>query len=371
MPESTAPITSPTATASALYSPSARFYLPALDGLRTVAFLMVWWHHALRFPPFVEEVPGNAWLHAFRSSGQYGVPIFFVLSAYLITRLLLTEKAQTGGIDLRAYYVRRTLRIWPLYFLVVAIATAQWAHKGAVPTLPILTLSTFTSNWYQAFTRPFENFSSVLWSVSVEEQFYLLWPLVLSRFSTQGMKTLCYGMIALALGARVTGSLAGWSFHSVWLLTPTHLDSLALGTLLALHGAGIVPRGARTLFLVLGACLLLLAVQERVFTTEPYSVFMAVGYTFVPLIATVMVDVAIGSQEGFLTWPWIVSLGRLTFGMYCYHMLFLQFVHVNDALHLAGSLVATFALSWVSYHYYEKRFLRLKHRFERVPSRPD
>ncbi len=349
---------------------TARFYVPALDGLRTVAFLMVWWTHALASDAGSGIVPKD-WFLAFKHAGAYGVPVFFVLSTFLITRLLLTERERTGGIDLRAYYVRRSLRIWPLYFLVVVLAILQWSHGRNLPAGAVLSLATFTANWYQAFTRPFENFSTVLWSVSVEEQFYLVWPLILARLSPDTLKRLCYAMIAAALGFRVFAAFQCYDSVSVWFLTTTHLDALALGTLLALWGLPPLPKAGVGWALAFVGCLVAFVVQTRIFSGDRYDVTMALGGMFVPLVAAIMVGLALRAKKGFLAHPWTVHLGRLTYGMYCYHMLVLQFVHVRDALHLAGALAATYVLAWVSYHFYEKRFLKLKHRFERVPSRPD
>ena len=188
--------------------PADRFYIPALDGLRLVAFLMIFWTHTMQGPS-TDAAPPIPLYGAFRLAGAYGVPVFFVLSAFLITRLLQMEKARDGRIDIRAFYVRRTLRIWPLYFLIVAIAVAHWAfvvHR--VPSGAVLSLATFTANWYRGFLGPIDSFAAVLWSVSVEEQFYLVWPFLIGLLSLSALRRLSVGMIFAALLLRVAAVVA-------------------------------------------------------------------------------------------------------------------------------------------------------------------
>ncbi len=353
------------ATARPEPAPASRFYLPALDGLRTVAFLMVWWTHAVSVKPGMDP-----WLGASRVAGMYGVPVFFVLSAYLITRLLLTERERNGKIDFKAYYVRRTLRIWPLYFLVVVLAAVEWSRRDGAPPGAILSLATFTANWYQVVTKGFNGSSAVvLWSVSVEEQFYLVWPFVLARLSVRGLRNLCVAMILLAFVGRIVIAATRQDFEPVWYATTSHLDSLALGTLLALRPAREALFTGGKVYAGFAAGLAAMVFQARFQAGGPVGV--ATAYTVIPFVAAALVALAIDSRGTLLENPRMVAIGRLTFGMYCFHVFVLERIVVRDAPRLALSLAITLGLAWASYHGYEKRFLRLKHRFERVKSRPD
>jgi len=156
------------------------FYRPELDLLRLLAFILVF---ALHGPRLTESGPDVAqWkaslayvFNRFALSGQAGLPLFFFLSSYLITELLLREKERTGLIDLKAFYFRRVLRIWPLYFAGVGlgVVVGLWKPSLRLSHHEILYLTTFTAWLGETFHgNPF----GVLWSVSVEEWFYFVWP---------------------------------------------------------------------------------------------------------------------------------------------------------------------------------------------------
>ena len=170
-----------------------RFYQPELDGLRFYAFLGVFVCHTL---------PSSGRLSiagcicrcrgcgaAIAKSGAAGVDLFFALSAFLITVLLLRERQQTGGISLRLFYLRRILRIWPLYFVVIAVAVVL-AHTVAEQILPwyyVAGYLLFVGNWVHAVFGHPQSICSPLWTVSIEEQFYLVWPLLMKMLGRRGM----------------------------------------------------------------------------------------------------------------------------------------------------------------------------------------
>ncbi len=160
---------------------SGRYYRPELDVLRFFAFLSVYLFHVL---PRVEAANHTGWLRSaawlaanFRLAGSFGVCLFFVLSSFLITELLLRERRQTGTVHVKAFYVRRILRIWPLYFFFLFFGAllghfvADW-HMEAPRLLAFLLL---LGNWYVAVFGQTLNPIAPLWSISIEEQFYLTW----------------------------------------------------------------------------------------------------------------------------------------------------------------------------------------------------
>jgi peptidoglycan/LPS O-acetylase OafA/YrhL len=120
-------------------------------------------------------------LAAIASSGRFGVQLFFLLSGYLITSLLLREKEVTGHINVRAFYVRRILRIWPLYFFVLTLA-ALWPWSGRLPLSYFAGFLLLAGNWIVVLFGVADSWAIILWSVSIEEQFYLLWPLGMKFF---------------------------------------------------------------------------------------------------------------------------------------------------------------------------------------------
>jgi len=193
-----------------------RFYQPELDGLRFYAFLGVFICHTLPFDGafyrrFHLPVP---WLWgAIAKSGAAGVDLFFALSAFLITSILLREREETGGISLRRFYLRRILRIWPLYFLLIAVGVVL-AHTMAKQSLPwyyVAGYLLFVGNWVHAvFGRP-ESICSPLWTVSIEEQFYLIWPLLMKMLRRRGMIVAAIVTFLLATVCRLGFMLAGSS----------------------------------------------------------------------------------------------------------------------------------------------------------------
>lgn len=161
------------------------FYRPELDGLRFFAFFCVFIHHTL--PTHIEfylerHIPFGDFITSVAEAGRFGVDLFFVLSAYLITELLLREKENFGKVHLKSFYLRRMLRIWPLYFLAIAIATFL-PHIDSTQTFPLRYVVAFlflAGNWIVSFYDFPESVMNALWSVSFEEQFYLFWPAVIA-----------------------------------------------------------------------------------------------------------------------------------------------------------------------------------------------
>src|SRR6202789_3606958 len=198
----------------AVVSSQRRFYQPELDGLRFYAFLGVFVCHTL---PVHETFYRGLhmplpWLWVpLVLSGSAGVDLFFALSAFLITSLLLRERQETGGISLRSFYIRRILRIWPLYFLLIALGVVL-AHTSADQNLPwyyVAGYLLFLGNWVQAVFGGPNSICFPLWTVSIEEQFYLVWPLAAKMLKRRGMIIAAVITILLATVSRVGLVLGG------------------------------------------------------------------------------------------------------------------------------------------------------------------
>jgi peptidoglycan/LPS O-acetylase OafA/YrhL len=216
------------------------FYRPELDVLRFFAFLAVFQLHsnqqpfdyyAAHFPLFLAKV-----IAGLIYGGKYGVSLFFTLSSYLITDLLLREKELFGTLDVRSFYLRRILRIWPLYYsfiLLTKVVPFFDPHHifGWRYVVPFCLLA---GNWsFVAFGWPYATAIVPLWSVSIEEQFYLLWPPVVARLSRAHIIYAAFSMIAAANLVRVGCLLKGVTDESLWANTFAHLDTIAAGILLA------------------------------------------------------------------------------------------------------------------------------------------
>src|SRR5258707_11587748 len=163
-------------------TPGKRFYRPELDALRFFAFLWVFAFHRMDYAPIDPVTQPLA--YSIYTAGAFGVPLFFLLSSFLIVELLLRERAQTGTIHIKAFYIRRMLRIWPLYlaaFFGLAALGHYMPDVGPKTYHSWLAFLLFAGNWYILRYGWIAGPIDPLWSIAVEEQFYIAIPL-LARF---------------------------------------------------------------------------------------------------------------------------------------------------------------------------------------------
>lgn len=373
---------------------AGRFYFPELDAVRIFLFLGVWTYHTLpltsagyvgrHLPPTLAA----AMLDVTRAC-MCSLDVFFILSAFLITELLLRERALKTVIDLKAFYFRRLLRIWPLYFFMIALAVVLTRFGGSQVFNWSYTLSflLFAGNWIMVF-RGFHGaaFIAPLWSVSFEEQFYLLWPLVLRKTSTKTIRNIAIGLLAVASIVRFLLLSLHIGGAPLWFNTFSRLDSIALGILLALvfHGRP-TPRfglSGRLGLLLLGiSSWLVVGHYCRLLDPFPTLAGGMIGYPLMSLGgAAVFLSVLGASQDGFsfLKNPVLLYLGKISYGLYAFHLLALQlsarlFAEYHHAfswtLSLLFALGITFLLAIASFRWIESPFLRWKQRsFTHIPS---
>jgi peptidoglycan/LPS O-acetylase OafA/YrhL len=315
--------------------------------------------------------------------GYIGVRIFFVVSGFLITYLLLREGRNSGAVDLKAFYLRRVLRIFPVYFLYLAVLGALQAanlhHESA-------------SNWFGSltFTRNFMgnggSATDHLWTLAVEEQFYLVWPLVfagLQLFRRPRLAcALLIGVLVMSFVMRaIECNSPGWVCQRVfsYASTPMFADSLAAGCLgaylLTWKGPVLSPKSAGWIVL---ATLPLIAVIEF-WPTETNLGYSARMSAHALLIATAIYCSVI-ARDTLAFWALnnrpMIFIGVISYSLYIWHPLFL-----NEIMQLPGVerwLIFDWKVWWAfamllavgSYYYYELRFLRLKDRFVRTKPAP-
>jgi peptidoglycan/LPS O-acetylase OafA/YrhL len=368
-------------------------YRPELDVLRFIAFFGVFLFHTASYPVefyvqrhipliFAEVLNGAI------GGGKYGVNLFFALSSYLITDLLIREREQFGALDVRFFYLRRILRIWPLYYFILLISVLipffDPDHEfGLRYLLPFVFLS---GNWaFVAFGGLTSVAVSPLWSVSVEEQFYLLWPPVVARLSRRQIVYAALGMILVANFTRVMLLVSSATPMALWANTFAHLDSIAAGILLAimLHGrAPSIRLATRIALLICGAACITARGYFQTVTADSMSWGTTLfGWPAVAAACAVTLFAFIGLK---IQQPWLQYLGKISYGLYVYHMFCIMTVdqllaiqhriRVHTSLHAVLreflALGLTIAVSAVSYAVLEKPFLKLKERFTRVRSRP-
>jgi len=373
---------------------SKRFYFPELDAIRIFLFFGIWAYHALplqdhyyvehRIPPVLASLITTA-LKACMCS----LDVFFILSAFLITELLLRERGLKGAVDLKAFYVRRLLRIWPLYFFVIALAgflslfdrsqTVGWGYA--------LSFLFFVGNWIMVFRGfPQATILIPLWSVSFEEQFYLLWPLVLRKSSLRTIRGIAIGLLVVASLARLILLLRHAGGDPIWYNSFARLDSIACGILLAvvLHGRATFRLGlpARISLLVLGIFgWMFVGRYCGLLDPVPTLAGGMIGYPLMSLGGVaIFLSVLGAAQDGFplLKNSLLVYLGKISYGLYAFHLLGLHFsTYLFTGYHhafgwtltLLVSLVITLLLAAASFKWLESPFLRLKQkRFTYVAS---
>jgi peptidoglycan/LPS O-acetylase OafA/YrhL len=210
---------------------SRRVY-PALDGVRGIAVLLVMIHNLTIFEHRA-SIFEKVWVFA-TDAGWIGVQLFFVLSGFLITGILLDERGRPRYF--RDFYLRRIVRIFPLYYLVLfvrfAILPRFWPDT-AVPFELAIGFWLYVSNWTE-LAMPGVNGFGHFWSLAVEEQFYLAWPLAVARLGARGLAWVCAALIAISGIARVVIHVRGVDPHWLYLSTITRADALAFGALVAI-----------------------------------------------------------------------------------------------------------------------------------------
>lgn len=335
-----------------------RKHIPQLDGMRGLAiFLVLLAHSAIAFT----HVSAFRWVENY---GNLGVQLFFVLSGFLITRILLDTKDTPHFF--RNFFVRRALRIYPLYYALLAfVVFSGLVHQHGVRWWPyILYLSNII---YGAGTEPSP--LAPAWSLAVEEQFYLVWPFVVSVLSRRGLARLCVIIIVGAVGLRLTGVL---QFHNTLL----QLDSLAAGALVACRFDHIASWRSPASFV---ACLLPLGLSLPIgFWNNVSQTIQALGGA---ALLIVLLDDKVFISRVFRA-PALRYLGKISYGVYLLNsVVFAAFLRSRIGISVIerGSFLAAIAclvvefaivlaIASASFYFFESPLLRLKRYFE--PERP-
>jgi peptidoglycan/LPS O-acetylase OafA/YrhL len=362
---------------------SRRVYLPALDGLRFVAFLLVFHGHT-------EVVLHNDVSGALRAYGWLGVDLFLCLSAFLFTKLLFTEHSRTGGIKIFDFYVRRALRIWPLYFFFVGsmiVWTLVTVGLGRGLWLRSLGLLTFTDNLFaMRYNYSLVEATAHLWTISFEEQFYAVVPWLLGFLfvaSRRRVLQLLGGLFLMGSGLRLVAILMNVQHPAIWTFPLTHLDSILAGLAVGL-GLGDpllrrVPGGVIGLAGV--ACLVGVMWLPNV-STIGYGLMLTYPLTGMGmgLIVLYVTHSDAHTTAKLLSWQPLTYLGKISYGLYVYHIavrnVFAGRLDAGRGTLLWAldvywiPLLMTVVVSVVSYEILEKPFLRMKARFTSVISRP-
>jgi peptidoglycan/LPS O-acetylase OafA/YrhL len=359
--------------------------LPSLDGWRAVSILLVLGAHCkvtYGFPPRLDPV--FKWLF----DGSLGVQCFFVISGFIITWLLLRERQSTGSISLRAFYARRAIRILPVYWAFLAVVGIISLTTAYHQRLAIwLTNLTFTTNFADG---PWT--TGHLWSLAVEEQFYLVWPVTVvwlgdSIRHRRTVTSILAVPFALAAVSRVLGYVHKHDVHLSPLYSAysffSHFDSLACGC------AAAVSITEERVVGWFRRRRLVLATASAVLMIVPYSLskLFLLGKLTVPFGATAQaiglaVLISLSVVDGKLRWwtplNWRIvrAVGVLSYSLYIWQMLFCTSSQTYGVapkwwLSWPSWLVALSMVATASYYGFELPLMRLRARFRRLPHRDE
>jgi len=346
-----------------------KIYFPGLNGIRAIAALLVVLSHiSLKFSEM-----GFKYGHGIDMAG-YGVTMFFVLSGYLITFLLLKEYNKNGTISYKKFYIRRILRIWPLYYLTLTIAYLICLIQGeSVSTSALLFYVFFMSNVPYIFGGVI-HLVAPLWSVGVEEQFYLFWPW-LFKFR-KNLYYIMWGIIItyllLKLVLRVYENGNWYTF-----LSATRFHCMAIGGIGAYHVFNKDMR-LKALYssVVQACCWIILAISVY----KPFHILSFLdGEIYAVIFLIIILNISsnpkplLKLENRIFNW-----LGSISYGIYVYHMFAIALVFSlvsyfprnlsGIILIFSAIIVLTLAMAHLSYYYFERLFLKTKERFAVIES---
>lgn len=329
-------------------APSGHLVIPSLDGLRALSFLLVFVGHA-----------GAWWL-----PGGFGVTVFFFLSGFLITTLMRVEHERTGSLNLKHFYVRRMLRIWPPFYIVLLTGIALavlGVFEASLHTPSVLAQVLHVSNYWVIFRdwRGVVPGSGVYWSLAVEEHFYLLFPSLYLLLARLGLRP----SQKVAVFASICAAVLAWrcalvfAFHvdvpRTFVATDTRIDSMLYGCALALwHNPALdeppaaQPRGRDYLELALGALLLGVTFAVRSPWFRETFRYTLQGLGLIPIFRSAIRFPRWGAFK-VLNWKGLGALGALSYTMYLVHHTVLEVIQGPLAF-LAWPLRAAIAFA-ISY----------------------
>lgn len=362
--------------------------LPALDGLRGIAVLMVMLYHWTILPPSNFDAPAFSLL----GSGWMGVDLFFVISGFLITGILLDSKGQKHYY--KNFWIRRSLRILPLYYLFLFLVFAVMPLFVKVDTTetgpinPLWYWALLSNIYYSVKAHWIHATLDCTWSLSIEEQFYWFWPFAVALLSRQNIYRLCLGLIALAPICRTLLWYAGTEPIHGYVLTFCRTDALAFGGLIAIFWRSGKPK---TYFLKLGrtftfttalplVAMLLYRNGDLLDPLVRTAGLTIIGFFFTGLLCLALSASTRGNFHRALITKPLLFLGKYSYCLYLCHLPIRNLMRTalfppeallpymgtylfSQVLFYIACAVPTLFVAFCSYHLYEKHFLKLKDKF--------
>jgi peptidoglycan/LPS O-acetylase OafA/YrhL len=331
--------------------------IPSLDGLRTISIALV--------------VAGH-WLHVLGGGnagnlGNMGVRVFFVISGFLITGLLLKELEKTSGVNLPEFYFRRTLRIFPpFYFYLLVIFSASFLGFIYIPLKSFLFASAYVSD----YANPSNWLLGHTWSLAVEEQFYLLFPTVLLILGVRWTKIFLF-LVVLASPFIRLADFQLFGSEPIWVVKGFHanLDALAAGCLLALfykrlHRIALYQKllGSKIVFVL--PLIILLANSQ----SEHPRIFLGISFTVINLLVAFCIDWAVTNHDSaigrVLNSTSFVKIGMMSYSIYLWQQPFFNPDSPSILTRAPFNFIGLALMTLISYYLVEKYSLDLRRRLE-------
>ena len=353
-------------------------HFSGLNALRFFsAFAVIFYHCSLSFQ---EQFPSG--IKMLTHNLHMGVDMFFLISGFLIVYLLLVEKEKTKTISLPKFYMRRILRIFPLYFLIIGIAWLQY-HQSR-PEIPWDQFFYFAGNFWMIETNAWTvGILNPLWSLCIEEHFYLVIPLLVFLIPLHRIRFLFWFIILFSIAFRVYATLTiEYNWFTIYAHTLSRCDVLAIGGLMAwYHKSNRLHFTISPVFMVgmfMYLVLTMMIVDNSDYTTMTFAVLKK--YVFILPMAFLFYGMILNPQESrllllFKSNTMLDYLGKISFGLYMYHSPVLDFLAgvewINQSLFIKIIVITlvTIVISALSYELFEKQILKLKSAFEVIRTR--
>jgi peptidoglycan/LPS O-acetylase OafA/YrhL len=342
------------------YGFGAKRSVPSLDGLRAISIVFVLVAHLSGTQNFPIQLHHSAY-----RLGEFGVRVFFVISGFLITSILLSELQRKGDISLRRFYFRRALRLFPAsYFLILVIAILAARHVIVLERWDLTSAITYTMNYHPTGSWSVGH----LWSLAIEEQFYILWPVILLTLGALRSSRFLIGLLFFAPFFRLASPHVGSAFNFlIW------SDALATGCLLALLREKLFSNvrysrllESRWFFLVPTIAIIANYIPST-------KVDWLICGTVMNLAIAVSCDWAMRNSQSavghFLNWPAISFLGVLSYSLYLWQQLFLNRQSTSPYCAFPLNIFLAIAMALVSYLLIEAPILRLRAALDRNRAR--
>jgi len=344
-------------------------YIPELDGLRGISILAVMFFHS-----------GSAMI-----GGYIGVDVFFVLSGFLITSIIVNEYNETSALNYKVFYIKRLLRLGPaLIFMLITFTLLSYLflseEKASSNLIDALISLFYVSNWARVFELHPPDWLGHTWSLSIEEQFYFLWPIVLVTIlrlckSRWTVAFIAFSIAILAWFLRIYLTLDGSSYTRVYFGLDTRADALMIGCVLGIITSSSLLTDkiqkilSKWLFVLAPVIVIYLGIVAFTMAADHpqtnYWVFFSVALSTAIFLAHLLINSKTLIHK-LLSMKWLVWVGSISYGLYLWHypiFRLMKSLEYQWEVIMTLGVIVTFTISIFSYYVLEKPILKMKKRY--------